>query len=73
LARQQGIERSVTITTSDAVAAGQYQVPDMARRIGGQPGINLAGRARLSPNPAFGRVEEISDTSDAANFVCAAD
>ncbi len=46
----------VTITMAEPVAAGQYRVPEAAQRMGGRPGLSVAGRIELGPNPPFCRV-----------------
>lgn len=54
-----------SITSADSVAAGSYRVPLEAQRLGGRPGMNVAGRAELAPNPAFCRIAAtLRPTSD---------
>ena len=47
---------NATVTMAESIAAGQYQVPEAAMRMGGRPGMNVAGRLALDPNPEFCRV-----------------
>src|SRR5262245_42632442 len=46
----------VVVTLAEASAAGQYHIPADALRFAGTPGMNVAGRSELGPNPAFCRV-----------------
>jgi feruloyl esterase len=43
-----------TITAAEPIAAGQY--PKLEEAMRGRPGLNIAGRIQMDPNPAFCRV-----------------
>jgi feruloyl esterase len=53
------------ITRATLVAAGGYKLATEDMRLGGRPGMNLAGRIELAPNPAFCSVAAtLKPTSD---------
>lgn len=43
-----------TVTSAESIAAGQYEKLEEATR--GRPGLNIAGRLQMAPNPAFCRI-----------------
>lgn len=59
---------NATITAAEVVEAGKYQLSESARRMGGSPGMNVAGRTELAPNPAFCRIAATLKPSNESNI-----